>query len=81
MMIRLIELICFERIEIKMNTSVHANFKSDYQALKVLRNSLAHTYAKGPAATLSTDVPSVTKVRFSRVLAGLDAYDKALRKL
>ena len=66
-----------EEIEKSIDSSVCIKFKSELSALKIRRNSLAHTYTKG--ATLSYDAPSVTLVRLQDVAAGLKAYEAALR--
>ena len=67
----------YETLEKSIPTTVSAKFKSELGNLKVLRNSLAHTYYKG--GTHHYDAPSATFSRYESVAAGLDAYDKALR--
>jgi hypothetical protein len=44
-------------------------------------NGLAHTYLKGPAATMAIDAPSVTKARFNDIYNGLRSFDHGLRLL
>lgn len=76
MLIRLIGVISFERIERNISIATTARLTAELGNLKVLRNNLAHTYAKHVAAI---DAPSTTHGRFAALYAGLKAYDDALR--
>lgn len=69
----------FERIEKSMDIGVLLNFKSELEALKIRRNSLAHTYTKG--ATVFYDAPSITLARLSNCEAGIREYDTRLRAI
>lgn len=69
----------FERVEKRIDQSVIANFRSALGSLKTSRNSLAHTYTRG--ATASYDAPSLTLGRYSQVKAGISEYDRVLRNL
>lgn len=69
----------FERVERRIDPSIVANFKSELGALKTSRNTLAHTYTRG--ITASYDAPSVVQNRYSKVKSGLSEYDRVLRLL
>jgi hypothetical protein len=69
----------FERVERLIDVGILLNFKSELDALKIRRNSLAHTYTRG--ATQFYDAPSITIARLAKVEAGIRAYDTNLRKL
>lgn len=79
MIVSLIGISGFERVEKSIDIAVLVNFKSELSILKERRNSLAHTYTRG--ATVHYDAPSITLARFERVAAGIKAYDTALRAI
>ena len=66
-----------EIIEKSIDPVTCIKFKNELAALKIRRDSLAHTYTKG--ATANYDAPSVTLARLNDVSAGLKAYDDAIR--
>ena len=61
--------------------AVHANFLVEIRNLKTIRNSLAHTYLKGPVATMNIDSPARTMARFSYIYEGLKAFEQRLKAL
>jgi hypothetical protein len=69
----------FERVERKITPATVTNFKSELGSLKTSRNSLAHTYIRG--TTVTYDAPSVTRSRYAHVKTGLLEYDRVLRQL
>lgn len=81
MLINLIGIITCEKLEGKIPAAVHAKFIAELNALKIARDSHAHTYLKGLAATFSIDAPSVTKARFFHIYAGLKEFETGLRSL
>lgn len=78
MLIRLIGLIAFEKIENKISPSKLQKLKGALTILKKARNSQAHTHLKG--VLTSIDAPSVTKNNFTLVYDGLKEFDQVLRK-
>lgn len=67
-----------EKLEGRLDPSVHAKFVATLSTLKVSRDSEAHTHLKG--ATKVLNAPSVTLSQFEDVYKGLKAYDHVLRK-
>ena len=78
MMINLVGVSGFEKINQSIDPAVEARFKAALNSLKSMRNSLAHTYTKG--ITQPYHAPSVAIELQLDVKAGLKAYDSALRK-
>ncbi|WP_428683653.1 hypothetical protein [Sphingopyxis sp.] len=76
MLIRLVGVIAFEKIERNISVPVQTRFIAELGNLKSLRDGLAHTYAKHVPMI---DAPSTTTGRFTSLYAGLKAYDDALR--
>lgn len=81
LLINLIGLINFENIEQRIQNATHVKFISELSNLKTIRDKQAHTYLKGPAATLTIDSPLVTKQRFSYIHAGLKQLELELKKI
>jgi hypothetical protein len=79
MLISLIGIVTCEKLEAQIPVAVYTKFTAQLQSLKVARDSLAHTYLKGSAATMIIDAPSVTKARFTDIHDGLKAYEQGLR--
>ena len=79
MIVSLIGISGFERLENSIDVSVLLNFKNELAILKDRRNSLAHTYTRG--ATVHYDAPSITFARLEKVSAGIKAYDIALKAI
>ena len=79
MIVSLIGISGFERLENSIDESVLINFKSELAILKDRRNSLAHTYTRG--ITTHYDAPSITIARLEKVSAGILAYDIALKTI
>ncbi len=79
MLIQVVGLMNVERIEHRIDQTKMAQFKTALGALKMSRDSLAHTYLKGTA--FSIDAPSVTKSRFSALFNGMDEFERVMRKL
>jgi len=77
MIVSLIGISGYEKIENRLNAAIVLNFKSELAVLKKRRNSLAHTYTRG--VTIHYDAPSVTIARFQHVASGLKAFDAELR--
>jgi hypothetical protein len=75
---RVIGLMNVEKLERRLDTSVHTKFVATLSTLKTSRDSEAHTHLKG--ATKVLNAPSVTLAQFEDVYKGLTAYDSALRK-
>lgn len=69
----------FEDIERSIDSSIIINFKNELNTLKDRRNSLAHTYTRG--VTHHYDAPSITIARLEKVVAGVKAYDVALKAI
>lgn len=78
MMVNLIGIWGFETIVKKVNIAVAVNFTNELNALKIKRNSLAHTYTRG--VTAHYDAPSITLARLVNLKAGFAAFDGELRK-
>jgi hypothetical protein len=76
MLIRLVGLISVESIEKLTDQAKSAAMISTLEALKVVRNQVAHTHLKGTARTL--DAPSVTTQRFQHVHDGLLDLDQTM---
>lgn len=81
MLINLVGIVTCETLEAGLPAPIHARFLAQLQSLKVVRNSLAHTYLKGSPATMTIDAPSVTKARFTDVFNGLKAFETELRAI
>ncbi len=79
LIITLIGIHGFEKVEMCIEPSVLSNFMSALGSLKISRDMLAHTYTKG--ATSHYDAPSLTLGLYYNVKAGISAYDRALREL
>lgn len=78
MLARVVGLLQVEKIERKLDPTVHARFTSTLGTLSTVRNAEAHTHLKG--VTRVINAPSVTLGHFSDIYAGLAAYDRVLRK-
>jgi DNA (cytosine-5)-methyltransferase 1 len=78
-LISLIGIVTCEKLEAQVPVAIYTKFTAQLQSLKVARDSLAHTYLKGSAATMTIDAPSVTKARFADIHDGLKAYEQGLR--
>lgn len=78
MLTRVVGLMNVERLESRLDPTIHARFIATLTTLSSVRNAEAHTHLKGVTKTLNA--PSVTIGQFSDVYAGLRAYDAALRK-
>lgn len=77
MLIRLIGLIHFERLEQTIDQQKLNNLKSTLSSLKKIRNKEAHTHIKGVANSINA--PSTTLDQFEKVYAGLLEFDRVLR--
>lgn len=78
MIVRVVGLRDIERLERRLDISIHTRFKATLSTLKLARNAEAHTHLKGVTKVLNA--PSVTMSQFNDVYNGLRAYDVALRK-
>lgn len=81
MLINLIGIVTCEKLEAKVPVATYTRFLAQLQSLKMMRDSLAHTYLKGSAVTMIIDAPSVTKARFTDIYDGLKAFEHELRAL
>ena len=81
MLINLIGAITCERLEARIPVATRTKLAAQLNSLKVIRNGLAHTYLKGPTATLRIDAPSFTIARFADIHNGLKAFEVELRAL
>jgi hypothetical protein len=81
MLICLIGTIACERLEARIPVATRTKLAAQLNSLKAVRNGLAHTYLKGPTATLQIDAPSVTIGRFADIHDGLKAFEMELRSL
>jgi hypothetical protein len=79
MLIQVVGLIAFERLERRMDSSKLQLMKSALGSLRTLRDTEAHTHLKG--VTRRLDAPSVTKARFFDVYHGLREVETGLRKM
>ncbi len=79
LLIQLIGLINFEKLESKMDSSKLQLLISSLETLTQIRNSLAHTHIKG--VTTQINSPSITLSQFSNVYNGLKEAEKALRSI
>lgn len=77
MLIRLIGLINFERIERTVDQRKRSDLETTLSSLKSIRDSQAHTHIRGVTTTINA--PSVTLAHFEKVYAGLIEFDKVLR--
>lgn len=75
----LVGVVGLEKIESIIPPPIIISFKSELSALKVRRNSLAHTYTRG--ATVHYDAPSITLARLATLCVGIRAYDASLRTM
>jgi len=78
MLVRVVGLMNVERLEQRLDDTIHTRFVAALSTLRVARNSEAHTHLKG--ATKVLNAPSATTAQFVDVYNGLRAYDDALRK-
>ena len=78
MLIKVLGLITVEKIESSANPLVKARFESHLAALKLVRDSEAHTHLKKFTRTI--DAPSVTLARFSALYDGLKEFDSLIKK-
>lgn len=81
MLINLVGIVTCEKLEGQIPVAVHTKFVAQLQSLKAVRDRLAHTYLKGPVATMIIDAPSVTKARFNDIYDGLKAFECGLRSV
>jgi hypothetical protein len=81
MLISLIGIVTCEKLEAQIQIAVHTKFLAQLKSLKTIRDGLAHTYLKGPAATMTIDAPSVTLARFNDIYSGLKAFEQGLRSI
>jgi hypothetical protein len=81
MLINLIGIVTCEKVEAQIPVGIHTRFVAQLHSLKLVRDSLAHTYLKGSVATMAIDAPSVTKARFTDIYDGLKAFEQSLRSL
>jgi hypothetical protein len=79
MLISIIGLSGIERLEKKINQTIHLRFVSTLTTLKMARNNEAHTYVKG--ITRNIDAPSITLIRFNDIYVGLTEIDSKLSEL
>lgn len=77
LLIQLIGLINFEKLESQMDSSKLQSLVSTLKTLTHIRNSLAHTHIKGAITQINS--PSVTISQFSDVYNGLKEAEKTLR--
>ncbi len=76
MIVRLVGLIVFEKIESKLTSSDLQKFKAALGTLKTIRNSEGHTYLKG--LTRNIIAPSATMALHKDVEKGLLEFEKRL---
>jgi len=81
MLLSLIGVVAFERLEASVNVSIATKFKSHLVTLKNIRDRLAHTYIKGAPGINSLDAPSVTLSRLREIYDGLNEFKKQLNAL
>lgn len=79
MLIRLIGLIEFEKLENKIDQSKLAKFKAALSTLKSERDREAHTYVKGVTKTISA--PSVIQSLFQDVDTGLSEFEARMKSI
>jgi hypothetical protein len=79
MLIRLMGLVAVEKLEKKVDQSVHASMTAALSALKTIRNAEAHTHLKG--ATRILNAPSVTVGQFHTLYAGLTEFEREIRRM
>ena len=79
MLIRLVGLINVEKIEKTVDQHKQAKLKATLAALKIVRDSQAHTHTKG--TTQRIDAPSVTLSQLPVLYDGLKEYDRTLRTI
>lgn len=79
MLISLFGLIAIEKMERKLNSSIHANMVSSLNSLNSIRRRLAHTHVKGMTATIHS--PSITITYLRPVYDGLKDIEKIARLL
>lgn len=77
MLARLLGLVNVERLERVVDGPVHSAFLASLSAMKVARDSEAHTYIKGAAKAINA--PSVTIVHYQQIDRGLSQIDEILR--
>lgn len=78
MMTRLLGLIAVERIEAKVDPTKKATMLAALAALRMQRNTEAHTYLKGTTRTINA--PSVTLAQLTPLYEGLFEFDRVIRK-
>jgi hypothetical protein len=78
MMVQIIGLHSFEKVENKMNSAILLNFKSTLGTLKKIRDSEAHTHL---VPTRRIDAPSTTQRHFSHLYNGLIEFERCLKLL
>ncbi len=66
-----------EVMEAKLDEGKFLRMQSQLSALKVIRDSAAHTHLKG--ITTSLEAPSATLNRFNHIYEGLDDIDRKLK--
>lgn len=77
MLMQLLGLVNVERIEKDVDQNKRMQFTATLTALKLSRDSEAHTHIKG--VTRRINAPSVTLSQFPTLYDGLVEYDKVLR--
>jgi hypothetical protein len=77
MLIGVIGLVSFERMEQAVNQAKKDQLKSVLGSLKTVRNDQAHTHIRGVTTTINA--PSWTIAQFSPVYEGLIEFDNWLR--
>ena len=77
MLIRLLGLIAVEKIEQRIDVTVHGNMTAALSTLKQQRDSEAHTHLKGVTRTINA--PSLTITQFQPVYEGLIEIDRIIR--
>lgn len=78
MLIKVLGLVAVEKIEGSADPLIKARFESHLSALKVIRDSEAHTHLKN--FTRNIDAPSLTLARFSHLYSGMLEFDKLIKK-
>lgn len=77
MLMQVIGLINFERIEKKVDPITRTKFKSTLSSLKSIRDSEAHTHIKGVTRRINS--PSITEKQFNDVYEGLREFDQVIK--
>lgn len=79
MIVSLIGLTGWEKLEKKIDTAVLITFKATLGNLKAMRNKEAHTHLKGTQRLV--DAPSLTINNFEKLYKGLKEFEKRLKEM